>query len=695
MGDEGDRQTTDRRQFDTRLVEFEGRLRAVEREPLTAGDRSAAVEAELRVLREALDDLASDVVDLHNQQATLVSACERILAGAAGRGLDISLDRGIGGRGSAFVLRRAARRVARASLGAARRMLGSGGEEESVKLDIEVKPAAAPATRSPSLTVVVQTNDDPHECDAPAFFGNQTDLDTDIVVWNPESGIALVRGGGTPGRAIEAADRGALVEAIGADFIAEPMNPNRRLLPTVLEMCRWTLASEGLPLIVGGFPASGRSRTVLTILDAQHWCDAGDPTASPAGPAVVKHVGSAGRMAPGFHGRAVVWGEGRGEGGYLLADTTAGVVTHEVAALEGVVSAVDLDDSRPHVLVLTPLSGGAFEAAMWLIQGLRDAFRFSVVLTEDCSTKARLARAMAEVTPAVYPLANFLEPSVWSSAVLDLVRARKIATVLRIGGAGEVALSHDEGPRIIELPLDSSEIGTDARTLLALGEGIAGAAARAEIEVIPLTAAPTIPPTPPDSDAVTTVRSGLGIPGEIRLVVGIADLVPEHRPEDFVAVANRLRHRPDIHFLLVGEGELAGTVSDIARYFGLENLTLAPQTHGTFELVLAADIVMSTAERDPWPTPAAAALALGRCLVATDVEGRRELAEGWAEDRTSFVQPGDIVGLAGAIEAAVDGKRKPRATKKAWNIARARTAAGLRTVAIVLNGRPDDSKGDS
>ena len=78
MGDEGDRQTTDRRQFDTRLVEFEGRLRAVEREPLTAGDRSAAVEAELRVLREALDDLASDVVDLHNQQATLVSACERI-----------------------------------------------------------------------------------------------------------------------------------------------------------------------------------------------------------------------------------------------------------------------------------------------------------------------------------------------------------------------------------------------------------------------------------------------------------------------------------------------------------------------------------------------------------------------------------------------------------------------------------------
>ncbi len=695
MGDEGDRHTIDRRQFDTRLVEFEARMRAVEREPLTSGDRATAVEAELRVMREALDDLASDVVDLHNQQATLVSACERILAGAAGGGLDITLDRGIGVRGSTFVIRRAARRAVRGALGVARKVFGSGGGNDNVRLGLDVGPAAVPATQSPSLSVVVQTDDDPNGCDAPAFFGNQTDPETTIVVWNPENGVALVHGGGNPDRTVDAPDRRTLVEKIGASFIAEPMNPNRPLLPCVLEMCRWTLASEGLPLIVGGFPASGQSRTVLTVYCADHWCDAENPTASPAGPAIVKHVGAACRMTPGFQDRAVVWGEGGGAGGYLLADTKAGTITHEVAALDGVVSAVDIDDSRPDVLVVTPLSGGAFDVAMWLLQGLNDSFRFSVVLTEDCGSKARLARAMAAVTPAVYPVANFLEPSVWPSMILDLARARGVSTVLRIGGAAALELSHDGAPPIVDLPLDSTEIASGARTVVALSAGIAEAAARAEIEVVPLAAVPSIPTDPPASEEVATLCSGLGIPADRRLVVGISELAPDQRPEDFVAVANRLRHRADIHFLLVGEGELAGTVSDIARYFGLENLTLAPQTHGTFELVLAADIVMSTAERDPWPTPAVAALALGRCLVATDVEGRREIAADWADDRISLVAPGDIVGLAGAIETAIDGARKPRATKKAWKTARTRSTQGLRTVAEVLEGRPADSKGDS
>ena len=695
MGDEGDRQTVDRRQFDTRLVEFEARLRAVECEPLTSADRSIAVEAELRVMREALDDLASDVVDLHNQQATLVSTCERILAGAAGGGFDITLDRGIGVRGSKFVIRRAARRAVRATLGVARRVFGSGGKEASVDLSVEVTMAASPATRSPSLSVVVQTNDDPNECDAPSFFGNQTDLETEIVVWNPETGAALVSGGRNPSRAVEATDRRALIEEINANFVAEPMNPQRSLLPSVLEMCRWTLASEGLPLIVGGFPASGQSRTVLTVLDAESWCDAGESAVTVAGPAIAKHVGSACRMTPGFQDRAVVWGEGGCAGGYLLADTKAGVVTHEVAALEGVVAAIDSDDPRPHVLVVAPLSGGAFDVAMWLLQGLGDDFRFSVILTEDCGSKARLARAMAAVTPAVYPLANFLEPPVWSSVILDVVRARRVSAVLRIGGAAALALARDEAPPIIDLPLDPSEITGGARTVLALSDGIAEAAARLEIEAVPMAAVPSIPTDPPHPEEVATVCSGLGIPADRRLVVGIADLVPDQRPEDFVSVANRLRHRPDIHFLLVGEGELVGTVSDIARHFGLENLTLAPQTHGTFELVLAADIVMSTAERDPWPTSSVAALALGRNLVATDIEGRREMAASWADDRISLVQPGNVVGLADAVEAAVDGSKKPRATKKAWKTARTRSTQGLRVVAEVLRGRPADSKGDS
>jgi glycosyltransferase involved in cell wall biosynthesis len=267
--------------------------------------------------------------------------------------------------------------------------------------------------------------------------------------------------------------------------------------------------------------------------------------------------------------------------------------------------------------------------------------------------------------------------------------------VLRIGSSAAVEAVHDDGPPMVDLPLDPAGIGDGAGTIVALGAGIAAEARRAGIDVVSLAPAPSIPPEPPEPGMVATVRSGLGIPADHRLAVSIADLVPEQRPEDFVAVAYRMRHHKDLHFLLVGEGDLAGTVSDIARYFGLTNFTLAPQSHGTFELVLAADIVVSTAESDPWPTAANAALALGRSLVATDVEGRKELAANWAEDRLSLVQPGDVAGLAGAVETAIAGTRKPRATKKAWKTAQRRGAEGLRLMADALRGGSPESKGDN
>jgi glycosyltransferase involved in cell wall biosynthesis len=365
-----------------------------------------------------------------------------------------------------------------------------------------------------------------------------------------------------------------------------------------------------------------------------------------------------------------------------------------VAPLDGVVAPSVAGDDRPHVLILTPLSTGAEELAMWLIRGLADSMSISVVLVEGCGERKRLVRAMAGLTPMVYPVADFLHPSVWASAARDLVSARGVTSVLRIGGAGRIAVEIEDGPPVFDLPLDPSEVGSDQGTVLAIGESIAEAARRAGSEVVPLAGAPSLPSIPPDPEAAATVRSGLGISIDQRLVVGIADLEAEQRPEDVVAVAQRLRHREDIHFLLVGDGELAGTVSDIARHYGLENFTLAPRTHGVFELVLAADVVVIAAERDPWSTPAVAALALGRHLVATDVPARRELVDGWDEDRVALVRPGDVSGLAGAVETAIDRRRKPRATKKAWKAAAAGSVRGLGRVAELFLAVGAGAKGE-
>jgi glycosyltransferase involved in cell wall biosynthesis len=173
----------------------------------------------------------------------------------------------------------------------------------------------------------------------------------------------------------------------------------------------------------------------------------------------------------------------------------------------------------------------------------------------------------------------------------------------------------------------------------------------------------------------------------MRLVLAVCNLEPDHRPEDVTAVARRLRHLENIYVLLVGQGSLAGSISDLAGYFDLDRFSLAPAGHTLTELVAVSDCVLSTAELDPWPVAVGTALALGRRVVATEIDGVRELAAAVGFDRCFLGPPGDVDALAAAVVDALDNQRKPRATKKAWNAAAARaaTAAGVLREALGRN----------
>jgi glycosyltransferase involved in cell wall biosynthesis len=454
------------------------------------------------------------------------------------------------------------------------------------------------------------------------------------------------------------------------------------------------MASEGVPLVVVQAVGGRRPRKLFDVEDVDRWCARGDVGADPVVPAMAKIVGFCGKGVPGLAAGRVVWNTFGGGGGYVLSGPPSSAAVHEIAALEGVVVPLGRDDPRPQVLLVTPLSGGAFALVMWLLRGLENEFRCTVFLVEAARGDEHRIRAMSELAAEVYPVAGFLDPMVWPSLAADLVRTRGFTAVLRVGRGFEFSPSDDVRPHVVDLPLDSSEVAPGARVVLALGRGIAGAATAGGATVIPLASAPAVPADPPDPESTVSIRSAFGIPDDHRLVITICDLAAEHRPEDVAAVAHRLHHRRDTHFLLVGEGDLGGTVSDIARYFGLENFTMAPHTHDLHDLIMAADVVLITAERDPWSVPAAAALALGRHLVATDVDGRQELVDACGGDRHALVAPGDVGGLAAAVEAAVDARPRPRATKKAWKAAGARSDQNLRVVADVLRGDKGGSKGD-
>ncbi|MEX1310816.1 MAG: glycosyltransferase [Candidatus Sulfomarinibacteraceae bacterium] len=658
--------------------EVQRRVGRLEEERTVPVDRLAEVEAELGVLREAVADLSAGILDLENQLIKLVSSCERLLAGAG----DASPQPRRGGvlRRSASVMKRAVGRT----IGAVRRLAGSKTGEPAAPVELRVK-VVAPVRRSAKLAVVVRVSGDPGQQPIPTELQAQTDPELVVVVWNEETGKAMVHSRGSDPVEVSAPDRSSVAHAAAVDFVADFDARLRRLHPATLELCRWTVASEGVPLIVadGGDSTSRRGFAINTASD---WSAAGDGAGRPPAPKLVKVV--AGRTWGGLEDAgAPVVGGGAGRG-YVVGPGTARVVDHRVAELDGVVAPAAGGDDRPGLLILTTTAGG--EIAAWLVRTLKDVYASTVVVTDGDGGSA-LVRGLTELAHRVYPVAGFLEPEVRSSVVGELVRSRRIENVIRIGAAVDLPSAREGFPAVVDLPLTAADVSADADRVLALGDGIAEAARAHELDVVDLIPAAAPPGEAPAEAQLGGIRAAYGVPDDARLVVTICDLEPAKRPEDVAAVARRLRGRDDLHFLVVGRGRLAGSLSDLAGYYGLERFTFAPPGHPVSELVAVGDCVLSTAEADPWPAAVSSALALGRSVVATDIDGVRELAADAGGDRCALRPVGDVDGLAEAVVEALDTHRKPRATKKAWQAAASRSERALTVVREALRrGRSDN-----
>jgi glycosyltransferase involved in cell wall biosynthesis len=266
-----------------------------------------------------------------------------------------------------------------------------------------------------------------------------------------------------------------------------------------------------------------------------------------------------------------------------------------------------------------------------------------------------------------------------------------VRAILRIGASFELPSFEDSRPVVVDLPIDGSEILSGADLTLALGREMTEAAQERGVVTRAMVPGPAPGGEIPQTDHSADVRSAYGVPEDARLILTVCDLEPANRPSDVAAIARRLRHREDIYLLLIGQGSLAGSISDLAGYFELDRFIFAPSGHSVTEIVAASDCVLSTAEVDPWPVSVGAALALGRSVVATEIDGVRELVAAANGDRCTLLPPGDVNGLAAAVVEALGSQRKPRATKKAWNAARARSAKAADVIREALSG---DSIGD-
>ncbi|MFV1957381.1 MAG: glycosyltransferase, partial [bacterium] len=117
-----------------------------------------------------------------------------------------------------------------------------------------------------------------------------------------------------------------------------------------------------------------------------------------------------------------------------------------------------------------------------------------------------------------------------------------------------------------------------------------------------------------------------GIPLRAPLVLMAACLKPQKAPLDYVRVAETVHgSRPDAHFMVAGDGELAGDMAREVKRAGLEGaFHLLGWRDDVFSLMKSSDVVILTSLWEGLPLVIPQAHAAGKPFIATSVDGSVE-----------------------------------------------------------------------
>jgi hypothetical protein len=298
--------------------------------------------------------------------------------------------------------------------------------------------------------------------------------------------------------------------------------------------------------------------------------------------------------------------------------------------------------SSPLWLGVDRLLGAVIEAA--------DGSR--MVVASVCGSPAPAAgrlELLERTGVVVYEPARFLAPELWCSMVEHIADRHEVERLVHVG---ESAWWRDHSARlvarmgrsaVVDLPISACHGAGRARAWrhLALSGPVAGRLERSGLpsEMIGRCDGWRLAlrglQGPVSASRISEIRRELGAPEGAQLVVVVADLVAGQRPEDVACLARMLETDPSSGrpmVLLIGEGPLAASVSDLARLMGLERFSVQAPRHSLLELAAAADVACSLMETAPVPVWPMAALSAGTPLVTTAVDDLEEvLKEPWAD----------------------------------------------------------------
>lgn len=145
------------------------------------------------------------------------------------------------------------------------------------------------------------------------------------------------------------------------------------------------------------------------------------------------------------------------------------------------------------------------------------------------------------------------------------------------------------------------------------------------------------------------VRAELGIPPEALVIGSVTRLSPQKAPLDFVEAAAQVAAcRPDVHFVVVGDGPLRAPVEARVAALGLSGrFHLAGLRRDVPDLMHSFDLFALTSLWEGLPRVLPQAMAAGLPIVATAADGN---AEAVTDGINGFLTPpGDPAALAAAL----------------------------------------------
>ncbi len=149
------------------------------------------------------------------------------------------------------------------------------------------------------------------------------------------------------------------------------------------------------------------------------------------------------------------------------------------------------------------------------------------------------------------------------------------------------------------------------------------------------------------------LRSDLGVPASAPLVGIVGRLVPIKAHELFLQAAERVgRTRPDVHFAIVGDGELWDELHRAIRAKGLEDRVHFSGWRADLAAVYSdLDVVVCCSRNEGTPVSLIEACAAGRPVIGTDVGGIPDIITPGVNGL--LVGSGDPAALASAIQDLV------------------------------------------